>query len=137
MTRSSARARPAAANPVAGQWYTVNGVNVGCFVDGGSALLPKSHSELHDHVTLEACAAQCSEDNLTIAGILGGNHCSCGSPGALATAAAKQRKRPMAECLPQNCSMKYGDGCACTGNPAERCGAAGRVLAYNFSCTKE
>jgi hypothetical protein len=98
-------------------------------------LLPTAHEELHDRVTKEACAAKCHEDNLTVAGILGANHCACGSPAALASPAAHSRKRPLEECLPKNCSMQYGDGCACTGNPAERCGTASRMLAYDFACT--
>ena len=114
------------------------GANLGCYAsekDAKDPLLPTTHDELHDHVTLEGCAAKCFADNLTVAGILAANHCSCGSPAALATSAARGQKRPMAECLPSNCSMQYGDGCACTGNPMERCGAASRMLAYEVECT--
>jgi hypothetical protein len=68
-------------------------------------LLPVAHEELHDHVTLEDCAAACATSNLTVAGISGG-------------------------------TMAYGDGCACTGDPSERCGAPERLLAYEFACTK-
>ena len=52
--------------------------NLGCFASdkGASVLLPTAHEELHDHVTLEACASKCFDDNLTVAGILGANHCS-------------------------------------------------------------
>ena len=99
-------------------------------------LLPVAHEELHDHVTLEDCAAACATSNLTVAGISGGNHCSCGAPGALTTAAAKAQQRPIEECLPKNCTMAYGDGCACTGDPSERCGAPERLLAYEFTCTE-
>jgi hypothetical protein len=114
------------------------GADVGCYESDGQAppLLPIAHTELHDHVTLENCATRCFADNLSVAGIRGGNHCSCGEAAALATAAARQRKRALGECQPQNCSMRYGDGCACTGNPTERCGTAARMLAFTFSCTK-
>ena len=63
---------------------------------------------------------------------LGGNHCFCGSPSDIA--AAGSRKVPLAECSPSNCSMHYGDGCACTGNPAEHCGTPTRAIAYGFTC---
>ena len=86
-------------------------------------VLPKdtqlSHSELHDHVTLEGCAAACASDGAAIARIEGGNHCSCGHAiGRL------YEPRPLSECLVGQCSMAYGDGCACTGAPhSEKCGA--------------
>ena len=91
-------------------------------------------AELHDRVTMEDCAAACFAANQSVAGVLGGNHCSCGGEPALATAAAAARKRPIGECQAANCSMRYGDGCACTGNPSEHCGGVDRMLAYSFSC---
>ena len=113
------------------------GASLGCYSSAGGegALLPVPHAELHDHVTLEACAAKCHGSNLAVAGILAGNHCSCGGAAALATPQARARQRPLGECLPANCSMTYGDGCACTGDTKERCGAAQRMLVYAFACT--
>jgi hypothetical protein len=95
------------------------------------ALLPREHAELHDRVSLESCAAACAGaadggGADTVAGVSGGNHCACGTPADLGSAEAKRRARPLSECLAEPCSMAYGDGCACTGAPSERCGESRR-----------
>ena len=122
--------------------------NLGCFNDSKysvPALLPHKHEELHDRVSLENCAAACAGSaaaasdggNITtIAGVSGGNHCTCGTTADLDGAEAKSRARPLPECLAEPCSMVYGDGCACTGKPSERCGATERLMAYSFTCSK-
>ena len=92
---------------------------------------------LHDRVTLEACASACHDSKLPVAGIDAGNHCFCGTDAELQAAAAQHRKVDVAQCRPSNCTMTYGDGCACTGNPSEHCGAPGRLLAYSYNCTKK
>ena len=93
---------------------------LGCYNDAGAQLLPKLQPQLHDHVTIENCASACFGAGSKVAGIDGGNHCSCGD--AVADAAA--RARPAAECAGP-----------CHGNPDEkRCGAADRMVAYTFQC---
>ena len=92
---------------------------------GGCAdpLLPRYQPQLHDKVTLGNCAEACWGLRLAVAGIGGGNHCFCGSAGDLA--AARSHTRPAAECQATPCHAA----------PAEKCGGAGRLLAYNFSCS--
>eukprot|EP00935_MAST-01C_sp_MAST-1C-sp1_P002031 g2031.t1 len=110
-----------------------------------SVLLPESRPELHDHVTLEDCASACYSTSggggdegmevMVAAGIEGGNHCFCGHANALSAPTARALARPISECQVAACPMTYKSQCACTGAPAtERCGAPGRLLAYNFSC---
>ena len=105
---------------------------LGCFDDTGcghggcaNTLLPQYMPEMHDHVTLEACASACKSSNLAVAGIDNGNHCFCGSTADLATSAARNQSRPTAECQTSPCHSA----------PAEKCGGTGRLLAYNFSCS--
>ena len=95
---------------------------LGCFDDTkAGSVLPTPQPRLHDIVTLENCASACFGAKLAIAGIDGGNHCWCGSSLTGATA----QKRPDAECAKS----------ACHGNRSETgCGAAGRLMAYAFSC---
>ena len=50
-------------------------------------------AQLHDEVTLEACASACDGLHLPVAGIDGGNHCFCGSAADLATPAAGSHTR--------------------------------------------
>ena len=104
---------------------------LGCFDDTacptGCAhpLLPRYQVQLHDKVTLGACASACAGLRLAVAGIDGGNHCFCGSAADLAAAAAGSHSRPQAEC----------QSAPCHAAPAEKCGGTGRLLAYNFSCS--
>ena len=117
----------------------VAGEQEGCFnvsrsAPGGDAVLPAYVPSLHDHVTVEGCAAACFSLNATVAGIEGGSHCYCGGMNDIAAGAS--RARPDAECLPPSCPNTYGDGCSCTGNTTERCGALGRLFAYRFSCER-
>ena len=106
-----------------------------CFNDTASMVLTGPYQrQLHDHVTIENCASACAEIGLTVAGIDGGNHCWCGGLADLDSATAKQQARPTAECTPKDCPMKSRDGCSCSGDPAERCGAAQRLMAYEFTC---
>ena len=63
----------------------------------------------------------------SVAGIDGGNHCYCGTPAALASAAALKAKRPLAEC----------QAMACRGDPngeKANCGGENRLIAYTFAC---
>ena len=79
--------------------------------------------QLHDHVTLESCAAACHRARLALAGVDAGNHCWCGA--SVAAAAAQLRLRPRAEC----------EASVCHGNTSERvCGGVGRMLVYSYSC---
>merc|ERR1712093_327836 len=64
---------------------------LGCFNDTGlpvpsgapcGSFLPQYQPQVHDRVTLEACAAACWLANLTAAGIDAGNHCFCGDTSA-------------------------------------------------------
>ena len=70
------------------------------------------------HLGLQAC----HELRLGVAGIDGGNHCFCGS--VVNLEAAARSTRPIAECQTSNCS----------GDRTERCGASGRLFAFNFTC---
>ena len=97
-------------------------------------LLPVYRAELHDHVSLENCAAGCHASKMGVAGIDGGNHCHCGPLSALSGPVAKAETRPLAECSPKNCPMQPRDGCSCSGKTTERCGAPDRQLVYNFTC---
>jgi hypothetical protein len=104
---------------------------LGCFDDTDcqrgctSPLLPRYQAQLHDKVTLGACASACVSLRLAVAGIDGGNHCFCGSVADLASAAARSHSRPQNECQSTRCHAA----------PAEKCGGNGRLLAYNFSCS--
>ena len=111
------------------------------------ALLPSYRAQLHDHVTLEGCAAACSGGvpgarasggGGTAAGIRDGNHCYCGAKAALATPAAQSLVRPLSECLltPAQCPCRsaHGCSCCCSGNSTESCGNTDRMLAYSFVC---
>eukprot|EP01043_Picozoa_sp_COSAG02_P006347 COSAG02_NODE_179_length_31090_cov_49.813785_38_plen_569_part_00 len=104
----------------------------GCFQDdncstGGcpNPLLPHYQAQLHDKVTLGACALACHALSSTIAGIDAGNHCFCGSDSDLSTATARSQSRSLAEC----------EVVPCHAAPSEKCGGVGRLLAYNFSCS--
>ena len=79
-------------------------------------------TQVHDHTTLELCAAACSEAALPVVGVDGGNHCFCGARGSLADHAALLR--PLAECQATRCYS----------NKAEKCGGPGRMLSYNYTC---
>ena len=109
------------------------GALLGCFEDAGCPaggcphpLLPHYQAQLHDKVTLEACALACHELSLTVAGIDAGNHCHCGGGSDLSAAAARSHRRPLAEC----------EVTPCHAAPAEKCGGPGRLLAFNFSCSR-
>lgn len=94
--------------------------SIGCYNDTGATLLPKLQPQLHDHVTFENCALACFAANSKIAGIDGGNHCSCGDE----VADGASRVRPFAECAGQ-----------CHGNHDEKnCGGNDRMAAYSFVC---
>jgi polygalacturonase len=109
--------------PPSPSWKCTVVATVGCYNDTGVQLLPKLQPQLHDHVTMENCAAACFSSSSKIAGIDGGNHCSCGD--AVANGAA--RMRPADECAGP-----------CHGNSAEKnCGAMDRMVAYSFSCATE
>lgn len=107
---------------------------LGCFDNSkGAAVLTLEEEQYHDDVTLENCAGLCAAAQMLVAGVDGGNHCWCGPAGAEHSASAAAHARPMSECIVESCPGKYGDHCSCTGNPKERCGAAGRLLVYNYS----
>lgn len=123
--------------------------NVGCFndttADQQQALLPTYIASLHDHVTLEGCAAACDANGgagaSVVAGIRDGNHCYCGPKAALSAPTAQALDRPLAECLvpsaacPCGGSRTHGCSCRCSGNFSQRCGAVDRLLAFSFACT--
>lgn len=81
-----------------------------------------SKASVHDHTTLEVCAAACFEQKLPVAGIDDGNHCYCGAAGSLDHAVSLLR--PLAECETTSC---YSD-------KAEKCGGKGRMLVYPYVC---
>ena len=87
---------------------TVLTQNLGCFNDTTvgqqQALLPAYIASLHDHVTLEGCAAACDTHGggaggSVVAGIRDGNHCYCGAKAALSAPTARALNRPLTECL--------------------------------------
>jgi hypothetical protein len=79
-------------------------------------------TQVHDHTTLEICAAACFLAKLPVAGIDAGNHCYCGAAGSLDHASSLVR--PIAECEAQSC---YSD-------KHEKCGGKGRMLVFPFTC---
>ena len=129
--RAGLRGHPAAMGPLRAVACGVR-VLLGCFNDtgcpgGGCAhpILPRYQSQLHDKVTLEACASACNNLHLTVGGIDAGNHCFCGSIADLAAASARNHSRPLSECQVTPCHAAA----------AEKCGGTGRLLAFNFSCS--
>ena len=81
-------------------------------------LLPTYVSRLHDHVTLENCAAACNIGGRdAAAGIRDGNHCYCGPKKALTTPVAQSLLRPLDECMVPvaqcPCASKKSRGCNC------------------------
>jgi hypothetical protein len=95
----------------------------GCYNDSRSEGLGMSFQDaVHDHTTLEACAAACFGRHEPVAAIDGGNHCFCGRAGALAN--FSQLSRPMSEC----------EKTECYANKAEKCGGPGRLLTYSYTC---
>ena len=105
---------------------------MGCFNDTArGSVLPVPEPATHDKTTLQVCAAACFADRRqgvfnTLAGIDAGNHCYCGTAADLATAAAQASIRPLAECQASPCHA----------DKDQRCGGIGRLLVYNFSCTR-
>ena len=103
---------------------------LGCFNDtdcpscSAGPVLPVHQPQLHDKVTLPACASACHALSYAVAGVDGGNHCFCGNASDLSSAGAKARARPAGECQTS----------ACHADPSEKCGGAGRLLAYSFVC---
>jgi hypothetical protein len=97
------------------------GTFVGCYNDTGMRLLPKLQPQLHDVVTLENCASACYTASTALAGVDGGNHCSCGN----AVADGPARTRQPAEC----------EASSCHGNRSEAwCGGTNRMVVYTFTC---
>ena len=110
---------------------------LGCFnvtaVGSTMRLLPLAQPQLHDHVTLEACARACHASNMTVAGIVSANHCYCGQSSAISGGTALSR--PMDECVVPSCKPAHRSECACSGDITERCGDTNRLLAYSFECS--
>eukprot|EP01047_Picozoa_sp_COSAG01_P039571 COSAG01_NODE_3278_length_6314_cov_2.240386_1_plen_851_part_00 len=79
-------------------------------------------------LTLESCGAACYKtDPRSLAGVMDGNRCFCGTAHDLTSVGAKARALPKGLC----------ETIACKGNPSERaCGGAKTMLAYAFSCDK-
>jgi hypothetical protein len=77
-------------------------------------------------LTLESCGAACYKTNpSSLAGVVGGDRCFCGTAADLATAAAKALAAPKDTC----------ETMACKGNANERvCGGSGMLLVYAYSC---
>jgi hypothetical protein len=100
----------------------VKQTTLGCFSETKDHLLLRHYAGAicpTSNMTVEFCASACNSLHFAVAGI-DFNHCFCGEAAAL----NPRNSRPMAECLVTNCS----------GNPAEKCGGNGRLLAYNFTC---
>ena len=103
---------------------------LGCYNDtdcpscSAGPVLPVYQPQLHDKVTLPACASACHGLSYAVAGIDGGNHCWCGNASDLSSAGAKARARPAGECQVSSCHA----------DPSEKCGGTGRLLAYSFVC---
>ena len=96
---------------------------LGCFIETKAHLLLQHYAGAicpNDNVTVERCASACHSLRFPVAGI-DSNHCFCGDAAAL----SPRNGRPMAECLVTNCS----------GDPREKCGGNGRLLAFNFTCS--
>eukprot|EP01047_Picozoa_sp_COSAG01_P057284 COSAG01_NODE_6603_length_3585_cov_3.013483_2_plen_823_part_00 len=93
-------------------------------------VLPLYEAAVGAKLTLEACAAACYKSSPTsgLGGVMDGNRCFCGKLADLATAAAKARSIPKAQC----------ETTPCVGNPARErgCGGAETMLVYAFTCDK-
>jgi hypothetical protein len=90
-------------------------------------VLPNYQPSVDDaKLTLESCGAACYETNPTsLAGVVGGDRCFCGTAADLATATAKALSAPKGTC----------ETMACKGNVDEQvCGGAGMLLVYAYSC---
>jgi hypothetical protein len=121
--------------------------SLGCFNDTTATqqqeLLPTYVESLHDHVTLEGCAAACSAGaggRDAAAAIRDGNHCYCGLEKALSTPEARNLRRPLDECIvpaaecPCASKKTRGCNCRCSGNFSQSCGDTDRLLAFSFKC---
>ena len=102
---------------------------LGCYNDSSAGvygLLPAAQKQLHDSVTLEACAGACARASFSVAGVDGGNHCSCGGKVNVDNATRNGLSRPIAEC----------ETAPCHEDPNEKgCGGTNRLLAYGFECS--
>ena len=126
-----------------------------CFNTSGlhGLILPKMRLAGHDsdRVSLESCAATCSfvwtnytghewagnYTNDTLGGVQlaspaakhksATDRCACGAAACLETAEARDRVRPLDECLRVRTN--------CTGNKNEPCGGLDRMLAFRFKCS--
>ena len=98
---------------------------VGCYndTDTTAPVLPEYQPQLHDKVTIEACASACFGLKQTLAGIDAGNHCYCGNQ----VGGVVGGSRPLHEC--------YGDPCHAN-STEKQCGGEHRMLVYTFSCQK-
>jgi hypothetical protein len=97
-------------------------VTLGCYSEVKERLLFKHGALVHNrNVTIQSCASACHSLHFPVAG-LDSNHCMCGTARDL----NPKVSRPMAECQVT----------ACSGDPKEKCGGNGRLLAYNFTCQK-
>ena len=99
---------------------------LGCFDDthaGSYGLLPHAQTQLHDLVTLENCAGACAVIKQPVAGVDGGNHCSCGA--AADVAKLSGLAKPISECQTSPCHANANE---------KQCGGAGRMIAYTFAC---
>eukprot|EP01052_Picozoa_sp_SAG31_P060992 SAG31_NODE_20108_length_583_cov_1.595041_1_plen_169_part_10 len=106
-----------------------------CLLSASSAATVNvnAHSSLclcfmHAHLwcRCRGCASACSASNQSVAGVVDGRYCFCGTRDALRTAGARAANVPLSQCEQKNCS----------GAPTERdCGGTGRMLAYTFACS--
>ena len=97
---------------------------MGCYDDSTTqGLGMQFQAQVHDHTTLERCAAACFRAKMPLTAIDAGNHCFCGAKGAL----AKDSKlvRPLAEC----------ETSSCYSNKTQKCGGKGRLLTYSYKCS--
>ena len=93
---------------------------LGCYAETKDHLLLKHYALLGKaNLTLEGCASACNSLHFPVAG-MDSNHCFCGTASEL----NPRNSRPAQECQAVNCS----------GDPDEKCGGNGRLLAYNYTC---
>jgi hypothetical protein len=98
--------------------------NRGCILGKSSA------ADMRKDLSLQGCAEQCLHwgrsphtQSFPLIGVIGGQHCFCGTPAQLGNASA--RLRPLTDCATTPCS----------GAPTEKCGGIDRLAIHNYTYT--